>query len=233
MARCFYGGPYIDMSRCYYEAYDGRYKAVHESGDSWFSDTPTTLLGEIIERYGVTNESSILELGCGEGRDAAVLLKKGFPVSASDVSAEAIAYCRSRFPEFADSFFVLDCVKGDINEKFDLIYAVAVLHMLVSDEDRMAFYSFIRSHLNDNGVGLIMTMGDGEREFSTDPTFAFELSEREHAGKKLMVPATSCRIVSFDTFEKEIGDSGLKLLEKGVTSIENEFDSIMYAVVKA
>ncbi|MCR5808396.1 MAG: class I SAM-dependent methyltransferase [Clostridiales bacterium] len=217
----------------YYEAYEERYKTVHREGLSWFSDNETGLIPAVMQKYGIAKETGILEIGCGEGRDAAALLRNGYSVRASDVSPAAVKYCQRRFPEFADSFFELDCVNGKLDESFDFIYAVAVLHMLVDDDDRNSFYSFIRDHLNIGGIALIMSMGNGEDEFSTDPNEAFELRERMHDGKKLMVPATTCRVVSFKTLEKEITEAGLELLEKGVTSIENEFDSIMYAVVKA
>ncbi len=40
--------------------------------------------------------------------------------------------------------------------------------MLVLSKDRTAFYQFIYQHLNENGLSLICTMGDGEIERETD-----------------------------------------------------------------
>ena len=37
--------------RKYYEAYDERYKAVHEKGLCWSTDTPSPIVFEIIEKY--------------------------------------------------------------------------------------------------------------------------------------------------------------------------------------
>lgn len=56
--------------------------------------------------------------------------------------------------------------------------------------------------------------------------------------KKLTVAATSCRIVSFKTFENELARNGLCILEKGITRAVPNYrsgltnDSLMYAVVK-
>jgi len=58
---------------------------------------------------------------------------------------------------------------------FDFIYSVAVIHMLVLDEDRNAFYQFIRSHLRQDGIALICTMGDGNVEMQSDIGKAFEI----------------------------------------------------------
>ena len=105
----------------YYEAYDERYKLIHEKGYSWSSDIPTPIVLDVIERYGIKNSDSILELGCGEARDAAFLLNKGYKVIASDISSEAIAYCKSNNPDYADSFIVLDCLNDEHNNTYDFI----------------------------------------------------------------------------------------------------------------
>ena len=112
------------------------------------------------------------------------------------------------------------------------IYAVAVVHMLVLDGDRNGFYRFIHDHLKPEGIALICTMGDGETEIKSDISKAFELQERDHASGKMLVAATSCRMVSFGTFAHELADHNLTVIEKGITSALPEFDSLMYAVVK-
>ena len=104
--------------------------------------------------------------------------------------------------------------------------------MLVLDEDRNAFYRFICEHLTDEGIGLICTMGDGIREMQSDINTAFELTVREHKSGRMMVAGTSCRMVSFETFEREMELNGLEVIEKGITSALPEFDKLMFAVVR-
>ena len=48
----------------------------------------------------------------------------------------------------------------------------------------------------------------------------------------MLVAATSCRMVSFSTFERELKESGLKIVEEGITKSLPDFDSLMYAVVR-
>lgn len=218
----------------YYEAYDDRYRQVHEKKLQWASDVPSPIVAETLVRYGLTAEAKILELGCGEGRDAANLLRKGYDLTATDVSPEAIRYCRSRCPEFADSFRVLDCIGGKLEEKFDYIYAVAVIHMLVEDQDRVSFYRFIRQHLKEDGIGLICTMGDGTMALKSDISTAFDLQERTHSqsGEKLLLAGTSCRMVLWDSFLEEIRENGLTVEEYGLTEVPPDFPVMMYAVVR-
>ena len=216
----------------YYEAYEDRYQTIHALGHAWSSDRATPIVGEILARYGIPKTAPMLELGCGEGRDALPLLREGRNLLATDISQEAVAWCRDLAPEYAERFQVLDCLGGALPERFDFICAVAVLHMLTEDEDRARFFAFLREHLTEKGIALVCTMGDGEREFRSDPDKAFDPAERDHPAGPVTVAATSCRIVSFDTLTREITQAGLTLLETGLTPSPPDFDCLMYAVVR-
>lgn len=220
------------MKRPYYEAYEGRYAAVHALGLQWAGDAPTPAVARTIAACGIGKGARLLELGCGEGRDARPLLAGGYDLLATDVSEEAVAYCRRRDPAHAAQYRALDCVTGALEARFDLIYAVAVLHMLVEDAHRRAFYRFVRAHLAEGGVALICTMGDGETERCGDPRAAFLPEERLHrpSGRVLTLPTLPMRMVSFDTLRRELAGAGLEPLSLELTRAEPEFDSLMTAV---
>ena len=223
-----------ERDRAYYEAYDDRYKQVHEEALQWFSEEPSPIVAEIISEFGLTPTDKMLEIGCGEGRDAGFLLAKGYDVLATDISGEAVAFCQKKFPDQKECFAVLNCVTDRLNQRFEFIYAVAVLHMLVLDGDRDGFYQFIADHLKPDGVALIGTMGDGSFELQSDISTAFDLQERTHgeSGKNLKIAGTSCRVVSFARFEQELTRNGLVIVKQGVTAVEPDFPQMMYAVVK-
>ena len=61
----------------YYEAYDERYKQIHSMNLEWEANVHSPILDEVIAKLGLGRESKMLELGCGEGRDAFYLMKKG------------------------------------------------------------------------------------------------------------------------------------------------------------
>ena len=220
--------------RKYYEAYDDRYIQVHAKRLQWASDAPSAIVAQTMERCGINRDMQILELGCGEGRDASFLLSRGYRLTATDISPEAIRYCRERWPEYGENFRILDCIGGELEEKFDFIYAVAVIHMLVEDADRAAFYRFLREHLTDNGIALVCTMGDGTVERSSDISTAFDLQQRTHgqSGEKLMLAGTSCRMVGWEAFLREIAESGMTLVERGLTAAEPDFNVMMYGVMR-
>ena len=216
----------------YYEAYEERYKTIHKKGFSWSSDIATPIVLETIKKYKINPSDKILEIGCGEGRDARPLLEKGFNLLATDISEEAIDYCQKIMPKFSNHFQTLDCLNGELNGKYKFIYAVAVIHMLVLDEDRRLFYKFIRDHLLDGGVALICSMGNGQIEVQSNINNAFNIEKREHPSGEVEVTATSCRMVSFETFEDEIKSANLEIIEEGITPSMPDFNELMYVVVK-
>ena len=214
-------------NRKYYAAYDERYKTAHQKGITWENYQNTPIVMEIIKKYGLLPTHYLLEIGCGEGRDSKTVLDNGYNLMATDISSEAIKYCKKTMPQFEQNFSVLDCLTNDFEKLFDFIYSIAVIHMLVLDEDRNGFYTFIHNHLKNDGYALICSMGDGEFEMQSDINKAFEIQERTHSSGKIMVAGTSCRMVSFRTFEDEINKNNLEIIEKGITSAMPNFNSLM------
>lgn len=220
--------------RKYYEAYDDRYRQVHGEGLLWFDKSTTHLVRDAIEKYKIEKTDRILEIGTGEGRDAFPLLDDGYNLYASDISPEAIAFCQRAMPKARERFFVLDAIDGSHEGKYDFIYAVAVLHMLVEDGDRVKFLHFIREHLSEGGIALITTMGDGRTERATNPAEAFDLQKRVHekSGRTLNIASTTCRMVTFETLHRELNGAELVILEEGVSEQVEGFYAMMYTIVK-
>lgn len=220
--------------RKYYEAYDDRYRQVHGENLRWFAESPSPIVSEIISEFSITSDDKILEIGCGEGRDAGYLLNRGYDLLATDISPEAVSWCVRKHPEYTEHFRTLNCITDRLDMKFDFIYAVAVVHMLVQDGDRDGFYSFIRDQLAEDGIALICTMGDGQFERASDITTAFELQKRTHeeTGKTVYIAGTSYRAVSFETFADELERNGLAIVKQDLTVVEPDYGTMMYAVVK-
>ena len=221
----------------YYKAYENRYKTVHdETGLAWAGDQPSYILKELLQKYSANENSTILEIGCGEGQNALFLQQEKFNILASDVSNEAISWCKKKAKERGlneNKFFVLDIIDNNHQEKYDFIYSVSTLHMLVLNEDRKAFFDFIYTHLKDNGVAIITSMGDGEFERnSSDITKAFELSEREFNNQKISVASTTCRIVNWENIFAEAQNSKLEIIDHFLSEEISGFNSSMILALK-
>ncbi len=221
------------MTKKYYHAYEDRYKKVHEEkGKPWAGERPSTLLKDLLLKYGANEKSSILEIGCGEGQNALYLMSEGFSVDASDISPEAISWCKNWAKERGldgDRFFVMDACDNDFEGEYDFIYSVAVLHMLVEDEDRHKFLSFINRHLKKEGRAFVIVMGDGTMSYRSGTKEAFELADRPFEDGIIQVATTSCRKVTWEEYLAELDRAGLKVLDHYVDRTISGFDVSMVA----
>lgn len=214
----------------YYKAYEERYKKYHkEKNKAWAGKEPSYILKELLKNE---KNKTILEIGCGEGQNANYLLENGYNVTASDVSQSAIDWCKTTY-KFKDKFFVLDVLNNNHTNKYDVIYTISTLHMLIFDDDRKKFLDFIYNHLNDNGKAIITIMGDGETERnSSDASKAFDLITRNVNGEDVVVASTTCRIVNWNNFLNELSNSNLKPITYYTTSEISGFNISMLAIVE-
>lgn len=217
----------------YYKAYDLRYKQIHSLGKLWEYQEPTKELLDFLKDY--KEDETILELGCGEGRDALNLLNKGYSLLATDYSKTVIDKCNELSNnKYINNFRTLDFLTEKLNKKYDYIYSISVLHMLVLKEHRIKYLEFIKNHLKDNGQALITVLGDGFFNKCTNIEDAFNIVERKYQNtdEVVNVPETSCNIVGWNTLEEEIKESGLFLNKKWISKDIPGFNSAMCVVVE-
>ena len=223
------------MKNDYYKAYDKRYKQTYENNSLWEIPERTKEVIDTLKKYKITKKSNILELGCGEGRDAIYLLDNGYNVLGVDYSFTVIDKCNELTDyKYVNNFKQLDLIENSLNEKFDFIYSVAVIHMFVLDEHRNKFYNFIYDHLKDNGIALIISMGDGVLEINSDLEKAFDDTKRVNinTSKEIIVASTSCRVKKIDEMKKEIQLNNLEILEEKIIDDVPSFNKCMLFIVK-
>jgi SAM-dependent methyltransferase len=94
---------------------------------------------------GESGVSTVLELGCGTGNDAARLAREGYSVTAIDLSGEAIERARARFGS-AVRFMVADMTQplAFADAGFDAVMSNVALHMFPDDVTRAVFAEVAR-----------------------------------------------------------------------------------------
>lgn len=220
----------------YYKAYDLRYKQIHSKGLLWELTDNTPLVLEFLNYYGANNNSSILDLGCGEGRDAIYLLENNYNnLLAIDYSIETIKTCNKLTNNlYKSNFKQLDIINDELTETFDYIYSISVLHMFILQKHRNKYWNFIFEHLNRDGKALITVLGDGNFVKETKIEDAFKNSERviQSNNEKVVIANTSCKIVTWSMLEKEIKENNLTIEKKWLSHKIPGFDNSMCVIVK-
>jgi 2-polyprenyl-3-methyl-5-hydroxy-6-metoxy-1,4-benzoquinol methylase len=103
------------------------------------------------------NNCRVLDLGCGQGRDALLIARKGHYVLGVDISATGIAQTLedARKEGLTVEGVVADIVQFEPSEAYDVILLDRVLHMLKDDHDRTAVLERVCHHTKPGGFVLI------------------------------------------------------------------------------
>lgn len=215
----------------YYEAYDERYKEIHKHNIKWFGEDVTPELSKWLNDNTVSKEDEICEVGCGEGRDCLHLAKMGYKLTGIDISQEAIRFAEelANKKQLSVNFQCLDATKlQNFTKKFKYVYSIGTLHMLVLEEDRLRFLASLYHLLEDDGKCLLVNMGDGIKNYSSDTTEAFQLTNRTHmeTRKEFNVATTSFRSIDFRGHLEELDKARFKVLSKQIT-YNKEYNSCM------
>lgn len=216
----------------YYEAYEERYQKIHERGQLWFKNEPTPELLEWLAINKVPKDNEILEVGCGEGRDATHLAKLGYAITATDISDEAVKMCEkiAKENQLNLEVFKTDFVTSPQSNlhQFGWIYAIGTLHMLVDNADRKLFLNNLFNGLKKDGKLLLVNKGDGKTEHCTDKREAYNLVDRAHYSdhKTVKLVATSFCKKNWENHIKELESVGFKVLEY-FNTINDIYDECM------
>ena len=103
----------------------------------------------------------VLDLGCGEGRNALFLAECGFQVTAVDISATGIAKLNALARERGLDIHseVADMRAYHFPERFDLIVSHGCLH-LVEREFWQQLISRFKAHTNPGGLNVVVVFTD-------------------------------------------------------------------------
>lgn len=106
-------------------------------------------------------QASILDVGCGPGRDASFFTSNGHRVCGIDLSEKMLEMARLRAPEAV--FRKMDFANMNLGEEFDGIWMEASLFQIEKDMACVVLEG-LRRHLRKDGVVWISVKeGDGER----------------------------------------------------------------------
>lgn len=107
-------------------------KAYRKGTPHWAKDTePTAFAADFVDVLTGVEAKSVLEVGCGNGRDSILFAKAGIKATAVDIAPEAVEMGKAAAEkaEAEVDFRVADGTKLPFDdETFDAFYSLSVLH---------------------------------------------------------------------------------------------------------
>ena len=124
-----------------------------------------SLFAQYVKENVIQNHKSIIELGCGNGRDAIYFAANSFEVVAVDQVSNEIEFLKYRYNQLKNiDFECTDFTNLDNSRKFDLVYSRFTLHSITENqENHVIDWAF--ENLNANGKFCVEVRGQKNEIF--------------------------------------------------------------------
>jgi len=138
-----------------YSAFGGEishYEDVYKQDEYFWGVQPSNMCLKILEFIPPVRPLKVLDIGCGEGKDAVFLARCGYDVSAFDISEAGLEKTK-RLAEKACvpvKVFRANIWDYRLDEKYDVLYSSGTLHY-IKPKLRDEIMSNYKAHVNDNG----------------------------------------------------------------------------------
>jgi SAM-dependent methyltransferase len=131
--------------------WESRFRELDKETYDFSQSKPSSVLAGFCENY-LKIGATVLDLGCGEGRNAHYLAQMGYQVYGVDITAEAVKFCRERFAlyDLPGTFEHLSFP----DDHFAGIICIAALDHVTFESSQIAMAE-IRRVLMPNGMILL------------------------------------------------------------------------------
>lgn len=139
-----------------YEKREGK-SNLYNSEYSRFSELERAIkLKQIVKEFlTVTDNTTILEVGAGQGGNIPLLKEIGFTnntIFVNEILAERIAHVKNNYPEI--KIFEGNALEINFNRKFDCVFQSTVFTSILSEDDRVKLANKMWDLLNPGGIIL-------------------------------------------------------------------------------
>ncbi len=132
------------------------YEKKYLTDNYYWGLNPSEMCYEVMKRYPPTRPLKLLDIGCGEGKDAVFFARNGYIVTAIDIAEAGLEKGRA----FAEKCGVdVNFIRGDINNfhlenDFDIIFSSGTLHY-VPEDIRKTIIADYKAHTNSGGMHFL------------------------------------------------------------------------------
>lgn len=129
------------------------YEDEYKTPDYYWGVEPSEMCLRVLKLLPPTTHLKLLDIGCGEGKDAVFFAKNGYNVSAFDISDAGIEKTR-RLADRAGvrvNVFKADVLDFRLDSNYDILFSSGVLHY-VKPKLREELFENYKRHTNPNGL---------------------------------------------------------------------------------
>ncbi len=182
------GEKLMDIIQKFYDDLASQYDKLFFDWDA-ATDEQAEILHKLFADYGISESANILDCACGIGTQAIGLAKKGYSVTASDISEGELTEAEKRAESCGAGIRFLKadfCTLDEaFTEKFDIIIAMdnALPHMLSADSLEKAIQS-ISNQLSDGGI-FVASIRDYDELLKSKPPYSPPYIHKTDKGQRV------------------------------------------------
>ena len=138
------------------------YEKWYEGNDYYWGLEPGSFLDELIKLCPSSPGKTVLDIGCGEGKDAVYMAEQGYAVTAFDLTENGI---RKTNALAEDRGVKVNAYVDDVNDfmmdkQFDIIYSTGTVQRGKTKWMKWFFYVYYPLHLVIIGIIRLKIYGD-------------------------------------------------------------------------
>jgi len=136
------------------EYFRTQYEKCYEGDEYYWGTEPASFLDDLHSAVNRDpSEVSVLDIGCGEGKDAVYMAGKGCRVTAFDLTESGIRKTKKLAENVGVNVnaFVADINDFETDEKFDIVYSTGTIQYLF-EENIASFFEKISKITNIGGI---------------------------------------------------------------------------------
>ncbi|MBP2001902.1 tellurite methyltransferase [Paenibacillus shirakamiensis] len=158
------------------------YEEVYKTDEYYWGMEPNSACYQVLQWMPPSRYLRLLDIGCGEGKDAVFFARNGYHVTAMDISDAGISKTR----KLADRWGVkVETHKADILDYrlqsfYDIIYSSGVLHY-IAQESRTEILNNYKKFTNKQGMHIMNVFVD--KPFIAPPPEHEENAYAWHSGE--------------------------------------------------
>jgi tellurite methyltransferase len=134
---------------------------------------PGRFVRKLFERLETCEGMRALDVGCGEGKNAAFMTEQGVQVDAIDISHLAIAHAVRQWPDIDVNWRVEDVRSLEIApETYDIVIAYGLLHCLDAPESIRQTVARLQAATAPHGFNVLCSFNDGPQDLSAHEGFS-------------------------------------------------------------
>jgi cyclopropane fatty-acyl-phospholipid synthase-like methyltransferase len=176
------------------------YNKIYKSNKSVWGSKVNPIIGKALKFFKTKQGLKALDLGCGQGKEAFFLAKKGFDVTAIDSSSAAIKQIKEKTKNY--KLPIKSICRDVANYKikkggYDIIAAMNVLQFLEKKEV-MNLINNVKAGLRNNGLAVLsaFTTKDASRQSKKKLRYYFKQGEMRYCFKDFKILYYSEKIIS-------------------------------------